>query len=49
MDITFKGMGRVPMEEIALYKVADGKIVSEQFFYEVAACSIIYSMNKGGE
>ncbi|MEO6283046.1 MAG: nuclear transport factor 2 family protein [Dyadobacter sp.] len=36
MDITFKGMGRVPMEEIALYKVADGKIVSEQFFYEVA-------------
>jgi hypothetical protein len=35
MDCTFKGgMGRIKMEEIALYEVKDGKIVSEQFFYE---------------
>jgi hypothetical protein len=33
MDCTLKGMGRVKMEEIALYEVKDGKIVSEQFFY----------------
>lgn len=33
MDVTMKGAGRQQMEEIALYKVKDGKIVSEQFFY----------------
>ena len=33
MDVTMKGQGRVKMDEIALYKVEDGKIVSEQFFY----------------
>lgn len=33
MDITMKGMGRSQNEEICLYKVEDGKIVSEQFFY----------------
>lgn len=33
MDGTFKEMGRVKMDEIALYEVKDGKIVSEQFFY----------------
>jgi hypothetical protein len=34
MDITFKPKGnRFSMEEIALYKVAEGKIVTEQFFY----------------
>ena len=33
MDITMKGMGRVKMEEIAVYQVKDGKIVKEQFFY----------------
>lgn len=32
-DATFKGRGRMKMDEIALYKVKDGKIVSEQFFY----------------
>lgn len=33
MDVTMKGQPRGVMEEIALFKVADGKIVSEQFFY----------------
>ncbi len=33
MDVTYKGMGRQKMEEIALYEVKDGKIVKEQFFY----------------
>ncbi len=33
MDVTFKDGNRVNMEEVAVYKVADGKIVSEQFFY----------------
>lgn len=35
MDITMKGRGRSKDEEIALYKVKDGKIISEQFFYPV--------------
>lgn len=33
MDMTMKGMGRVKMDEIALYEVKDGKIIKEQFFY----------------
>lgn len=33
MDVTMKGMGRINMEEICVYKVENGKIVSEQFFY----------------
>jgi hypothetical protein len=33
LDATFKGMGRQKMEEICVYKVEDGKIVSEQFIY----------------
>ena len=33
MDVTYKGMGRQKMDEIALYEVRDGKIVKEQFFY----------------
>ena len=33
LDVTLKGMGRTLMEEICVYKVSDGKIVSEQFFY----------------
>jgi hypothetical protein len=32
-DITMKGQGRSTMDEVALYEVKDGKIVSEQFFY----------------
>ena len=34
MDATFKPKGtRFQMDEIAVYKVADGKIVYEEFFY----------------
>ena len=33
IDVTMKGMGRMKMDEIALYEVKDGKIVREQFFY----------------
>jgi hypothetical protein len=33
LDITMKGMGRSVMSEIAVYKVDNGKIVSEQFIY----------------
>ncbi len=32
MDVTMKGQNRAPMAEICLYKVKDGKIISEQFF-----------------
>ncbi len=35
IDATFKGRGRVSMEEICVYEVEDGKIVCEQFFYNV--------------
>ncbi len=36
MDVTFKPQNkRFTMEEIAVYKVADGKIVYEQFFYSM--------------
>lgn len=34
MDATFKGRGRMQMEEICVYQVRDGKIVREQFFYD---------------
>jgi len=33
LDLTMKGRGRIPMSEIAVYKVKDGKVTSEQFFY----------------
>ena len=33
VDVTFKGQGRMKMEEICVYTVKDGKVVSEQFFY----------------
>jgi hypothetical protein len=33
MDVSFKGMGRVNLEEIAVYEVRDGKIVKEHFFF----------------
>ena len=32
LDATMKGQGRVKMDEVALYEVRDGKIISEQFF-----------------
>lgn len=37
LDVTMKGYGRIPMREICLYEVKDGKIVREQFFYRVEA------------
>lgn len=33
MDVTMKGMGRVKMDEIAVYEVKNGKVVKEQFFF----------------
>ncbi|HEY4209185.1 MAG TPA: nuclear transport factor 2 family protein [Puia sp.] len=33
MEITVKPHGRIQMNEIMLYEVEDGRIVSEQFFY----------------
>jgi ketosteroid isomerase-like protein len=35
MDATWKQGGRYAMEEICVYRVRDGKIVLEQFFYPV--------------
>ena len=36
LDVTFKPQSkRFTMEEIAVYKVADGKIVYEEFFYSM--------------
>lgn len=32
-DLTMKGQGRVMLEEVAVYEVREGRIVSEQFFY----------------
>ena len=33
MDVTMKGQGRSTMDEVAVYKVQDGKIVEEWFHY----------------
>ncbi len=33
VDITVQGFGRIQINEIMLYEVRDGEIVSEQFFY----------------
>ena len=33
MDVKFKGMERMNMDEICVYEVKDGKIVKEQFFF----------------
>lgn len=35
MDITMKGRPRNTDEEVAVFQVKDGKIISEQFFYPV--------------
>lgn len=32
MDVTMKGKGRMNMTELCVYKLKDGKIVSEEFF-----------------
>ncbi len=33
VDITVQGFGRIKMDQIMLYEVKDGQIISEQFFY----------------
>ena len=33
MDVTMKGNNRMKVDEICVYQVKDGKIISEQFFY----------------
>jgi hypothetical protein len=33
MDVTVEGFGRIQIDEIMLYKVKDGQIILEQFFY----------------
>lgn len=33
LDATFKGAGRMNIDEICVFEVKDGKIVSEQFFF----------------
>jgi ketosteroid isomerase-like protein len=35
MDVTYKEHGRMPMNELAVYEVKDGKIVSDRFFYNM--------------
>ena len=33
VDITVQGFGRIQLNEVMLYEVKDGEIISEQFFY----------------
>jgi hypothetical protein len=33
MEVTAEGFGKIKPEQIMLYEVKDGKIISEQFFY----------------
>ena len=33
VDITVEGFGRIKIDQIMLYEVKDGQIISEQFFY----------------
>lgn len=33
MEVTAEGFGRIKIDQIMLYEVKDGQIVSEQFFY----------------
>jgi len=33
MDCTMKGMGRLNLQEVAVYEVKNGKIIKEQFFF----------------
>lgn len=35
MDVTYKGHGRSMMSEVCVYEVKDGKIVAENFFYNL--------------
>lgn len=33
MDVTMKGQARLKMDEVCVFEVKEGKIVTEQFFY----------------
>lgn len=33
IDITVEGFGRIKIDQVMLYEVKDGQIISEQFFY----------------
>ena len=33
VDITVQGLGRIQINQVMMYEVRDGKIISEQFFY----------------
>lgn len=35
LDATYKDIGRMNMQEICVYRVHDGKVVLEQFFYNM--------------
>lgn len=35
IDATYKEHGRMPMSEICVYEVKDGKIVADEFFYRM--------------
>lgn len=35
LDVTMKEYGRVPMTEVCVYHVKDGKVNQEQFFYDM--------------
>lgn len=35
MDVTYKDYGRMTMNEVCVYEVKDGKIISDQFFYNM--------------
>jgi len=35
IDATYKAHGRMPMSEICVYEVKDGKIVADEFFYRM--------------
>jgi limonene-1,2-epoxide hydrolase len=34
-NVTFKEKGRIQMEEVGVFEVKDGKIINEQFFYDM--------------
>jgi hypothetical protein len=37
LDVTMKGMGRISFDEICVYRVKNGKIVFEQFFFNTGS------------
>lgn len=41
LDMTVAPHGRIQLNEIMLYEVKDGRIVLEQFFYQVPAVSVV--------